>query len=240
LIEGDGYTNNILRRKRYGFQVNSKQLAEDIFEIALKVGYAPIINYRPERHNGKSKESWVVTFSDSIRGKYPRIEKQHIKIKPFKGRIFCFAVPNGFFITRRNGKIGIHGNSAQVGVEVLIRRLEAWRNTLAEWIEERVFKPIAQMKGLVDKEASEEQGEKIWLYPTVKWNDLNLKDKTQWYQLLMQLHDKQVISTQTLCEELDLQYDQEIERLRYEMAQAGPMGAQLGGAGAGGMMGGGG
>jgi very-short-patch-repair endonuclease len=156
----------------------------------------------------------------------------------YGGSVYCLETKTGTFVAKYDGFEFVSSNSgyqsAQVGVEVLIRRIEAWRNTLANWVEEKVFRPIAQMKGLIDEEASEQAGEKIWLYPSIKWNDLNLKDKTQYYQLLMQLHDKQVVSTQTLCEELDLNYDQEIERLRYEMAQAGPMGAQLG-AGGGGM-----
>jgi len=236
LIEGDGYLEHSVKNGyQYGFEVKSKQLAEDLYEIAFKCGYSPLMAKR------KRRDLWAVDFSDAPSGRYPYLTSKYIEEENYKGRIFCFTVPNGLFITRRNGKISIHGNSAQVGVEVLIRRLEAWRTTLAEWVEERIFKPIAQMKGLIDKEASEESGENIWLYPILKWNDLNLKDKTQWYQLLMQLHDKQVISTQTLCDELDLNYDQEVERLRYEMAQAGPMGAQLGGMGemGGGMLGGG-
>jgi very-short-patch-repair endonuclease len=47
--------------------------------------------------------------------------------------------------------------------------------------------------------------------------------------MLMQLHDKQVISSQTLLEEMGLNYDQEVKRMRYEQAQLGPAGAQLGG-----------
>ena len=43
---------------------------------------------------------------------------------------------------------------------------------------------------------------------------MNLKDKTLNSQLLMQLHDKGRISTRILCEELDLNYDKEIQRIR--------------------------
>ncbi len=47
---------------------------------------------------------------------------------------------------------------------------------------------------------------------------LNYKDidKTQYFQLLMQLHDKQVISTQTLCEQFGLDYDTEAHRARLD------------------------
>lgn len=281
LINGDGNLRYNINTTQKIYTTVSKTLADDVQEIAFKCGYHVSI-LLDQYTEGKTFYKVRMSKGRWSKGDEPKVKKDHIKKVPYKGKVWCFTVPSGFFVTRRNGKITIQGNSgkilqlgqelehidkemldglmlnqallngemsgyqsAQVGVEVLIRRIEAWRNTLAGWIEEKVFKPIAQMKGLIDEEASEETGEKIWLYPSIKWNDLNLKDKTQYYQLLMQLHDKQVVSTQTLCEELDLNYDQEIERLRYEMAQAGPMGAQLGGAGGamggmGGMGGGGG
>lgn len=134
-------------------------------------------------------------------------------------------------------------SNANVGIETIIRRLEAFRTTLSEYVEEEIFKPIAEMQGFIDKEKSEDLGETVYLYPTIKWNDLNIKDKSQYHQILLQLHDKQVISTQTLMEEFDLNYDQEIKRMRYEQLNAPAM-QQQGGAGGGppggGGMGGGG
>jgi len=144
---------------------------------------------------------------------------------------------DGFMLNQSllNGEMSGY-QSAQVGVETLIRRIESWRHTLADWCEENIFKPVAEMQGFIDEELSDEVGEACFLYPKIKWNDLNLKDQTQWHQTLMQLHDKAVISTQTLMEELDLNYDQEIKRMRYEQTQVGPMGGGLGqGAAAGGM-----
>ncbi len=136
---------------------------------------------------------------------------------------------DGFMLNQSllNGEMSGY-QSAQVGVETLIRRIESWRHTLAEWCEENIFKPIAEMQGFVDEEESEEHNETVFLYPRIKWNDLNLKDKTQWHQMLNQLHDKQLISAQTLLEELNLDYDQEVKRMRYEQAQAGPAGAAMG------------
>ena len=152
---------------------------------------------------------------------------------------------DGFMLNQAllNGEMSGY-QSAQVGVETLIRRIESWRHTLADWCEENIFKPIAEMQGFLDEEESAEIDEPCFIYPTIKWNDLNLKDKQPWFQTLMQLHDKQVVSTQTLLEEMELNYDQEVKRLRYEQAQVGPMGAMppagdQGGMGLGGGMGGG-
>jgi very-short-patch-repair endonuclease len=131
--------------------------------------------------------------------------------------------------------------SAAIGAEALIQRMESWRLELARWIEDRIYKPIAQMRGFVDEAASEDLGEPVWIYPTIKWNGLNLRDDTQQKQLIMQLHDKQLISGQRVCEIFDEDYDQEVERIRLETASQ-QIGAPQGGApgGGGGLFGGGG
>ena len=125
--------------------------------------------------------------------------------------------------------------SAQVGVEILIKRLDTWRNALAEWVEEHIFKPTAMMQGFIDEEASKLADKTVYLYPKIKWNDLQLRDKTNKLQMFMQLHDKGLISTETLLNEFDMDYDQEIERIRNQQAVSSPGGP----AGAGGAMPGG-
>jgi len=138
-------------------------------------------------------------------------------------------------------------NSAQVGVEVLIRRLENWRNKLKEWVEKNIFLPIAMMQGFTDDEESKILGTTEYCYPKLKWNDLQLRDKTNKIQSLMQLNDKGLVSAQTILEELDLEYDVEVERLRDEQVMASASGmlpqggaaGNLGTMGMGGAMGGG-
>ena len=130
-------------------------------------------------------------------------------------------------------------NSAQVGIEILIRRLDNWRNTLSEWVEDHIFLPIAMMQGFIDEKESELSGETEYLYPKLKWNDLNLRDKSNFIQILMQAFDKQMISAQRVLEEMDIDYDTEVRRIREEQAlvsQTGMfMGDQEGMGGTGGM-----
>lgn len=151
-----------------------------------------------------------------------------------------------------NGEMGSYSGLA-IGVETMIQRMDNWRLQLKRWIEECIYKPIAQMQGFVDEEASAELGETVYLYPKIRWNDLNLRDKNQEIQNFMQLHEKQIISAETLCEKVNVDYDQEVERIRFEQATMsmmapgadggmGGMGGGFGGGGAplGGDMGGGG
>jgi hypothetical protein len=104
----------------------------------------------------------------------------------------------------------------QIGAEILIRRLEAWRKKLSDFIEEKIFLPQAKMQGFIHEEDTKEAGETVYLYPTIKWNDLNIRDDTQKKQQMIGLHDSGIISTRTLADMFDLDYDQEIERRREE------------------------
>jgi very-short-patch-repair endonuclease len=138
-----------------------------------------------------------------------------------------------------SGEQGGYQSSA-IGAEGLIQRMESWRLELARWIEDKIYKPIAQMRGFVDEEASKDAGEPVWIFPKIHWNDLNIRDDTQQKQLYNQLHDKGAISTQTLLEKFNMDYDQETIRIRFESASApaGPFGQPGGGGGGGGMGGG--
>ena len=243
MCEGDGHRRDT-KIPSWSYTSISEDMIDGLQEIAFKCGYST--RKYDEKPQGWGKHDVFrlhISKGKASNGSFPFVKKQHIFRVPYEGKVWCFTTSTGFFITRRNGKIGIHGNSAQVGVETLIRRIEAWRSSLAEWCEENIFKPVAEMQGFIDEEKSEEVGETVFLYPTIKWNDLELKDNTQYHQMLMQLHDKQVISSQTLLDEMDLNYDQEVKRMRYEQAQLGPAGAALGqqgGMGGAGDMGGGG
>ena len=143
-------------------------------------------------------------------------------------------------------------NSAQVGVETMIRRLEHWRKKLKAWVEKHIFLPIAMMQGFIDEKKSKRLKRPCYIYPTIKFNEMNLRDNTARVQLLLQVYDKGGVAMQTICEELGIDYDNETEKLRQEqmiasasgLLQQGGQGGEEGGMGgdmgAGGDMGGGG
>jgi len=130
--------------------------------------------------------------------------------------------------------------SAQIGAEVMIKRLDTWRRELAAWVERKVFAPIAKMRGFV---RDNEWGEKEFIYPRLKWKALNLRDVNQERQQIMTLYDKGLISRQRVLEQFDIDPDVEAERMRYEKIEAasepappgGGPGAAAGGGGMGGL-----
>ena len=124
-------------------------------------------------------------------------------------------------------------SSAAIGVEVMIDKLDAWRGELSEWVEQKIYLPIAKMKGFIEKN---EWGEYEYVYPRIKWDIMHLRDQQQMRTFQLQLHEKGAISTQTMLKSFDIDYDQEVELLRYERAKGAMGGAQ--GAGGGDMGGG--
>jgi len=107
LVAGDGYRAKEGTSIRYS--TSSKQLAEDVLEIAIKIGYKASISSR-EFKNKNWNTAYTVAINDSQ--KEPRIvlSKQRKDIL-YSGVMWCPSVKNRPFITERNGKIGIHYNT---------------------------------------------------------------------------------------------------------------------------------
>lgn len=252
-INGDGARQSYSTGDYVQMGTVSHCLAKDLSEILFKSGFAPIISeYKKE---GKQ---FIINCSmgEKSKGRFSRIKDDQLSTERYKGKVWCFTTSTGFFVTQRNGRISIQGNSgkihnitnelemigkemldgmmlnqallngeasayqsAQVGVEMLIRRLESWRKELAQWVEKNIFLPVAKMQGFIDEDESQAFGETVYLYPHLKWDDLKLRDPTNRMQMAMNLHQNGTISTQTLLEMFELDYDQEIERIREEQVQ---------------------
>ena len=128
--------------------------------------------------------------------------------------------------------------NASIGIEAMIQRLDQWRSELAEWIEHKIYLPFAMMKGFIKKNA---WGEEEYVYPRVKWERMALRDQQNYRQFMLQLHEKGNISTETLLQAFDINYDHEVEKIRFERAINAAAGGAMGGAaaaGPGGMGGG--
>ncbi len=262
MINGDGCTHNHIGEDRKvngeSYYTSSYQLAEDFAEIAFKCGYVTKIReYNKKKSRNKkyfnktghqyktNYQQYVVYISKGFKGRTPTLLSKSKKYAgkeitkvPYDDKVYCFSVPHELFVTMRNGVISIQGNSsAQVGIEVLIRRLDNWRNKLKSWVEINIFKPIAMMQGFINEEESKEVGETVYLYPKLTWNDLQLRDKTNRIQTLMQMYDKGMVSAQTVLEEMDLDYDSEVEKIREEQVMASASGMVSGMGGGDAMMG---
>lgn len=92
LIKGDGWNT----KNGWGYKSFSKQLVDDVQEIAIKCGYGASSN----------KDTVNITRIQN----YPTINTEPTH-KKYKGNVYCVTVPNSIILVRRSGKAIWSGNS---------------------------------------------------------------------------------------------------------------------------------
>ena len=127
LIHGDGttYRSKLTRKiKGHVYYTCSKQLSDDVQELAFKCGYTTNNKLHYEGNTYKKSETAYRVFIN-FRKNLCINRKQIIKEK-YIGKVFCFEVPSGIFVTRRNGLIAIQGNTMQE------QRKDMWDDFIAD------------------------------------------------------------------------------------------------------------
>ena len=115
LVNGDGTTEILKTTTRFKYYTSSQQLSDDIYEAVYKLGFVPYI-YNHTRFHYKTE--YIVDWSTSKFGRNPELQRaESISKTDYNGKVWCFTVPTGLFITRRHGKITIQGNSAQYDLD---------------------------------------------------------------------------------------------------------------------------
>lgn len=112
LIATDGnvgtYVRNGLSLPNYcRFASTSKLLAEQAQLLAFKCGYRTAVTMSHDKRPNRNP----VYYVNMTRKTTTQIHNFQSEQVPYSGKVYCFEVPNHLFVTRRNGKIGIHGNT---------------------------------------------------------------------------------------------------------------------------------
>jgi hypothetical protein len=132
MIMGDG-TFHVGKGENYlTYYTSSEKLSGQMQELCLKLGYSSRCS-----ESKKGKFSWKTISITPIRERNLRKNKDVFKEK-YNGKIYCFDVPNHLFITRRNGKIGIHSNTAMEMGTPVFKRLKA-RQTYVKYMVTEIF-----------------------------------------------------------------------------------------------------
>jgi len=124
LVNGDGSDIQYKHKNGYKYHTTSEELADDVSELVFKCGYAPTKYISKKTINGYNL--FTVGWSETNNGKFPNVygnpkyRDANINIVPYSGKVWCFEVPTGLFITRRNGLVTIQGNSKFAQADNLI------------------------------------------------------------------------------------------------------------------------
>jgi len=164
LMLGDGCENN--------YFTSSKQLADDLQEIILKMGYGSTIYIRDRigddvtihgETNGKVNYlQYTITKNEKnltpeICIKDTKGHKDMHELIPYKGKAYCVTVDNGLILTRLDGKCVITGNStegtARVKAIMYERMIKAYQQRISQIIRTELFNEILIKYGFVNKES---------------------------------------------------------------------------------------
>jgi hypothetical protein len=116
-IDGFGHGDGSFRNgKLYMLHTASKQLADDLQELAMKAGLVANVITRPRSpHSFKPDGAPVYLVSlmtRSERSKYPDLRQGRGWYRQqYQGKVYCVTVPSGIVLVRRNGRYLWCGNS---------------------------------------------------------------------------------------------------------------------------------
>ena len=111
LILGDGGADKRENRTSFDYSSSSNELINQVQEICVRLGYRSIVN-TGTRCNRLSISKHTTSMLTRT--------KNAIVTEQYSGKVYCFHVPNHLFITRRFGKVGIHGNTARTMSRALV------------------------------------------------------------------------------------------------------------------------
>lgn len=113
LVDGDGS-----RRANGAVQycTVSKRLADDVQRLAIELGMGANVS-GAERAKPHHHDRFYVHIMPGHRRTLCLRGERHLKIEDYSGSVWCFTVPADAYLTRRNGRMFVSGNSIY------------WRNT---------------------------------------------------------------------------------------------------------------
>lgn len=111
MMAGDGHISK-RHESNQRYSSISRQLTNDFQELCVRLGRRSSVYCSASTgvFNVMSTDRQKVLISETI---------DHIQKVPYKGIVYCFDVPNHLFVTRRNDKITVQGNSSDYNRAVI-------------------------------------------------------------------------------------------------------------------------
>lgn len=123
LMTGDGSIDPRVTRKSGYYSTTSHQLADDVQRLAFSLGIEAKVAVHYEA-NGNRSTCYRVLL-DFGNGEQ-QLDYQHRDMRSevdYDGVVWCFKTATGLFVTRRNGKIALQGNTAETADYVFSKRV---------------------------------------------------------------------------------------------------------------------
>ena len=109
LLDGDGHR---FERGAATYHTISPRLADDVQQLAVMLGRgARISTVERAATQPRWQDAYIVYISTAERQAIRFDPAKNFERVPYTGKVYCFTVPTGAYLTRRNGKITVQGNS---------------------------------------------------------------------------------------------------------------------------------
>lgn len=119
------------------------------------------------------------------------------------------------FIGLRITEAMLTGESSYAGerihLDVMNTMYLLYRETIAQYVEETLFEPVAEKKGFFE---IDEFGNKVYLYPKLQFTRLALRDNSELQDFMFNLYQKGSLPISTILELLNIDSDETLEQLK--------------------------
>jgi len=102
----------------------------------------------------------------------------------------------------------------RINIELINTRYMLYRDRLQNYVEEFLFKPVAEKKGFFE---IDEWGNKVYLYPSLSFTRLALRDNRDTFDAMFNLYQKGSLSVGYILELFNLDPQAVAERLRQDL-----------------------
>ena len=173
LMDGDGCWNpHGSHSAAHGVYLSvSRALADDVARLAFGLGYAVTSSLRPLNHSGYTSRHPAHSVQIRTTSLAPAIQGEDVRSVPYSGPVYCLTVPCGRYVTRRNGRISIHGNSDAENANLASTRSQEapanrlfldYQDVMANLVWRPIYRRVVETAiavGLVEDEEPEIDGE---------------------------------------------------------------------------------
>ena len=112
LVAGDGSRSKLEGRTYFCYYTTSVKLADDVQILAMSLGYQARVEQTEQSKDAYGESIFRVHITGGKKShNYRQLDMSHISKEHYEGDIYCYNVPNHLFVTRRNGKVTIQGNT---------------------------------------------------------------------------------------------------------------------------------
>lgn len=117
LVDGDGYVDPRDGCDSGAYYSTSKGLCEDFQELCIRLGRRCVVKlHKPAEGNRRARwrAMWSTGRDHTFNTPSTRVERV-----PYKGKVYCCAVPSGYIVTERNGCVSYQGNTGEHSYTVI-------------------------------------------------------------------------------------------------------------------------